>query len=356
MDFKTNVSLSSEQLADLFEIFAMTIRQTKNIKIPLGNSEMTIDLAENIGLVIDFSQEKTTSRLNLTLQWVPHAEISRQSDMPRAEPPQPKSIPRPTETAIPPAAVPPPASVPASPPSTAVPPPVSAPASPQVPASPPQTVPTQQPTTTSAKLSDRRLPQRIQLNTTTISGNGGGQFVSAFSGSSSSKWKLAIGEQQQEPPEEKKEEDLFASLDAKIKKEPKKKKAVPEPIGLIPTAKTPEVEVDEKEVLQWKEPVPEENVTNDDWQKPSELLKKQGGTPPPPTVPSPKSAPQAPAPPRKRPAPSATLKKPDYDLPPPPSMPAANIPKGAPIPPDVKKKQQSKDTKKEKKIGWSDWD
>lgn len=337
MDFKTNVSLSSEQLADLFEIFAMTIRQSNNIKIPLGNSEMTIDVGEHIGLGIEFSQEKSTSSLNLSVQWTTEAKPTEKEPLsiPKAEAPQIH---------------------PPSPPEAEPPKPSTQPETPPVAQStPPQSPPVSTPvSTTAAKLTDRALPYRIELATNTIGTNGGGKFVSAFSTPATSKWQMVVGPQETADLKEDEEEDLFASLESKIKPDKRKKKSTPEPLGLIPTAKTPEVDLDEKEVLQWKEPSPEENVTDDDWKKPSELLKQTKTPPseiPSPTVPSPKPSATSPKPVAN--VPPAQMKKPNYDLPPPPSIPAAKRPEGAPVPPDVKKKEEKKN---DKKIGWSEWD
>ncbi len=399
MDFKTSASLTPEQLADLFEIFSHTLRQSQNLKVPLGNSEISIDLGDQISLTIDFSQNTEGSGLQISLGWI-SGKVQDRSIPQASIPPAPKSVTPPPATEIPhpsPQKIPPSPSV-VPPSSTGIPP--SPPTPPSIPeVQPPLVSQPQTPTTNismpqkttetpivveNKNISDRSLPQRIKIKTNTVSDNGG-YYINAYQNPKKSKWTLIVGEDE-DVSVENEETPLFEELDKKPKPSPKK--SIPEPLGLIPTAKVPEINLDEEEVLSWKEPSPEENITDDDWQKPSEILKKSGQqlSSSTPSVPPPPSAPSAPSiqkhdpptsssipkpsrtsnqrtfapspPPVNRPQPSApptNLKKPDYDLPPPASIPPAKIPKGAPIPPDLKKKQETKD-KKDKKIGWSQWD
>ncbi len=309
MDFKTQTSLTAEQMADLFEVLALSLRQNQEFKVPLGTSEISIDVAKAIVLGIEYSEGNEQGTLKLNLSW--NLQDLKSVEAPSKSEPkttQPTPSPQPTQ----------------------------------------QFTPIQEPSPrvvqTTARMSDREIPHRIAISTNTIVGNNG-EYKSAFTKNGSSKWVLAVQTEGLEVASQKpEEEDLFSHIDDRLPT--KKKKSVPATSPFVPGAPSPKP-VEDTEVASWKEPSPEENVTDDEWAKPSELLKRQKASTNEPVVPKPTQAPPS--------VPKATMPKPSFSMPEPKVPQPQNIPEGAPIPPDIKRKNE-KQAPKGKKLGWEDWD
>ncbi len=353
MDLKTNVDLSTNEVAELFALFSESLRTNQSLELPLGDSKLSISVSKDIQLEFEINQSEQNNFLRLTINWekIPE-ELSKKSedasDLRTAAMSNEKLVTAEESSEI------------------------------------LNVEPIQPKATTTINTVSRQIPSRVPLNvnyTHVLSG----KYVSAFSKPSPRIWASLLNGDSSTPSVDE-QEDLFSDV-LKEKNMPNNQQQ-PKPIDnkyVTEEASSTNIE--------WQEPKAEDNYTDDQWAKPSDILKHQredkveAVSPPNPKVnplinadiPSPKNTtssnssdqmemkPDKVAPNSNIPLSSlpeknvegqniGKVKTNKYNIPA-PSIPKPeksksekhidkeDIPEGAPVPPD-----------KKKKLGWSGWE
>lgn len=341
MEFDADLELTAEELAHLFEMILEGLRAENKFELPIENTKFELNIGSaKVQSSINIANISGINRLILGFQW--KEPITKTTATKKVTEKPAKEVAVDSEETV------------------------------QV-FEDEHVVTTAEEVFTTDEPIERTIPQRMILQTTTF-GNDVGYYISAFSPEEESIWERVSDPEQGlahekwntqiqhegiptigEFKHKKESEDLFEELEKKPIKKPikntttQKKSYITKStttrtaVAPPPAAKAKKAPLAEEEE-EWQEPSRDEIATDDDWVKPSEIIKQtQGGE-----VASFETEKEIVTEKGLKPSQIAELTEDKSAQPPQPPRPKK--PASAPKRPDAKQESKSK------KKGWASWD